>query len=96
MKRILRTIFCILVVGGQAHALNEDDPVARRVAGTRTTSLGCGSRAVYLLLTAAGLQPKLPEIEKALDPDGDGIANAADMIRYLRNEWKKFKANADV
>jgi hypothetical protein len=63
--------------------MDHDDPVAQIINGTRTTGLGCGARAIYLLLAANGISSQLSEITVRVDPEQTGICSAADIIKYF-------------
>lgn len=64
----------------------DHDPVAQLINGTRTTNLGCGARALDLLLASMGRTTSLSEISSRIDPQGTGICSAADIITYLNSK----------
>ena len=64
---------------------HDSDPVAQFINGTRTTSLGCGARSIYLLLASRGISEKLSDINFRIDPQNTGICTAADIINYFKS-----------
>ena len=86
-KLIVWTFLIVLVAGNHIFAEidNERDPVAQLIDGTRTGSLGCGARAIYLLLAANGTPEELSKINSIVNPKNTGICTAADIINYFKS-----------
>jgi hypothetical protein len=78
-------VFNIITSQLSAQVDKEQDPIALLINGTRTSNLGCGAHAIYLLLASKGTPEKLSDINSSIDQHDTGICTAYDIINYFKS-----------